>query len=188
MQGINRDEIVRLTEEYGGAWGIHHTRRLLHLIDIIGADQHYDAEVVWVAAHLHDWGAYSPWARVNVDHVVRSKQVAEAFLAERGCPELSTQQILECIEHHHSGASKCRIEAMLLSDADALDFLGVVGMLRDFAKQPKDLRKAYETTKGRKAKLPGLLCLPRSHEIAAGRVSEMEIMLTAFEAETFGCF
>ena len=36
---INRDELARLTEEYGGAWGINHTRRLLSLIDIIGADQ-----------------------------------------------------------------------------------------------------------------------------------------------------
>jgi hypothetical protein len=29
MHAINREEIIRLTEEYGGQWGINHTRRLL---------------------------------------------------------------------------------------------------------------------------------------------------------------
>ena len=33
---IDREELVRLTEEYCGPWGIHHTRRLLQLIEIIG--------------------------------------------------------------------------------------------------------------------------------------------------------
>ncbi|HTX70012.1 MAG TPA: hypothetical protein VMH50_12845 [Thermoleophilia bacterium] len=30
---IDRDEIVRLTEQYGGEWGINHTRRLLALVE-----------------------------------------------------------------------------------------------------------------------------------------------------------
>ena len=84
---IDRDEIVRLTDEYGGAWGLNHTRRLLHLIAIIGEDQTYDADAVWVAAHLHDWGGYSPWLQKGVDHAIRSKQVAETFLAEHNYPE-----------------------------------------------------------------------------------------------------
>jgi hypothetical protein len=29
MKAIHKDEIIRLTEEYGGQWGINHTRRLL---------------------------------------------------------------------------------------------------------------------------------------------------------------
>ena len=58
MKAIDKEEIVRLTEEYGGPWGINHTRRLLQLISIIGKGQPYDAVGVWVAAHLHDWGGY----------------------------------------------------------------------------------------------------------------------------------
>jgi hypothetical protein len=41
-----RDEIVRLTEEYGGQWGINHTRRLLQLIAIIGKGLQYDDETL----------------------------------------------------------------------------------------------------------------------------------------------
>ena len=51
---IDRNEIARLTEEYGGQWGINHTRRLLELISIIGEGMEYNGEAVWMAAHLHD--------------------------------------------------------------------------------------------------------------------------------------
>ena len=97
MPGIEHHEIARLTEEYGGAWGINHTRRLLHLIEIIGAGQSYDAEVVWLAAHLHDWGAYAPWAQPGVDHVVRSLEVAREYLAEHACPADLAAAVLGCI-------------------------------------------------------------------------------------------
>lgn len=60
MTEINKDEIAWLTEEYCGEWGINHTRRLLHLIDIIGRDIQYTADVTWLAAHLHDWVPMDP--------------------------------------------------------------------------------------------------------------------------------
>jgi uncharacterized protein len=185
---LDHDEIAHLTEEYGGEWGINHTRRLLALIDVIGAGQTYDAEAVWLAAHLHDWGAYQPWAQAGVDHAVRSRAVAEQFLAERGCPPDLAERVLECIALHHMGGIERCLESILLSDADALDFLGAVGVLRDFSKNPKDMRQAYETTKKRRAKLPGMLCLEKSREIAAERVREMDELLGWFEQETWGYF
>ncbi len=185
---MDRNELAHLTETYGGPWGINHTRRILKLIDIIGEGLTYNAEVVWIAAHLHDWGGYPAWAQAGVDHAVRSRQVAEAFLPEHAVEEPLLTPILECIETHHCGDPGRSIEAILLSDADALDFLGVVGILRDFSKKPSDLRKAYETTKSRRDKLPGMLCLPKSQEIARERVKIMDVMLAAFEEETFGCF
>jgi uncharacterized protein len=185
---IDRDEIVRLTEQYGGEWGINHTRRLLHLMDIIGEGQNYNADAVWLAAHLHDWGAYAAWAQKNVDHVLRSVQVAEEFLSERDCPAELKALILECIKLHHTGGSERSLESILLRDADALDFLGAVGILRDFSKNPRELRKAYQVTRQRREKLPGLLTLPKAQQMAAGRVKEMDEFLALFEADTFGCF
>lgn len=185
---INKDEIIRLTEEYGGRWGISHTRRLLHLISIIGEGQQYNSEAVWLAAHLHDWGAYSKWAEPGVHHALRSKQVAETFLLERGYPEDLIELVLECIEFHHSGDPGRSVESILLSDADALDFLGIVGVLRDFSKNPRDMKKAYEATRKRREKVPGLICLDKSKEIAAERIRQMEELFLAFEKDTFGYF
>ena len=188
MNEIDKDEIVRLTEEYGGQWGINHTRRLLHLISIIGKGQRYNAEVIWVAAYLHDWGAYDKWMQTGVDHALRSRQVAEAFWAERGYSKELLLPILECIELHHSSDPNRQIESILLSDADALDFLGVVGVLRDFSKKPGDLRKAYEVVQSRKAKLVQAICLETSKRLAARRIKRMERLLANFEEETFGYF
>ncbi len=188
MNNIYKDEMARLTEEYGGQWGINHTRRLLHLISIIGKDQQYNADVVWMAAHLHDWGAYSKWAKAGVDHALRSRQVAEEFWVEKGYSNELLPAILECIETHHSGDPGRRMEAILLSDADALDFLGVVGVLRDFSKNPKDMRKAYEIVQERKERVRGLICLESSKMIASQRLERMESLLRSFEEETNGYF
>ncbi len=185
---IDRDEIVRLTEEYGGVWGINHTRRVLHLTSLIGEGWTYNADAVWLAAHLHDWGAYGKWVQPGVDHALRSKQVAEAFLGERGCPEDLKECVLECIEFHHQAAPGRSLEAMLLFDADALDFLGVVGILREASRNPKDLRKAYNAARKRRQDLPPMLNLPRSKEVAARRVQQMDETLALFEQDSFSCF
>jgi uncharacterized protein len=188
MADIDRDEIARLTEEYGGQWGINHARRLLHLISLIGEGQPYNQDAVWLAAHLHDWDAYQPWAERGVDHALRSKQVAETFLAERDCPEDLRGLVLECIEHHHHSDPGRSLEAILFYDADALDFLGVVGVLRDFSKNPRDLRKGYEATKKRRETLPATLCLEKSRELARSRIQIMDELLARFEADSGGYF
>src|SRR5574341_2146931 len=110
---IDKDEIARQTEEYGGDWGINHTRRLLHLTAVIGEGIEYNADAVWLAAHLHDWGAYPKWAQKDVDHVERSLQVAGDFLAEIGFPDDFQALVLECIALHHTGGSERSIESIL---------------------------------------------------------------------------
>jgi uncharacterized protein len=184
----DREEVARLTETYGGQWGINHTHRLLHLISIIGEGLPYDAEVVWLAAHLHDWGGYSPWIQVGVDHAHRSVEVARQYLSDRGAAERTIEAVLECIENHHKAGDAWRIETILLRDADALDFLGAIGVLRDFSKKPGDLRRAYETVVRRKEQLAKVICLKKAQEIAAERIREMDQILEAFSAESFGYF
>lgn len=186
---IDHDDVARLTEEYGGTWGINHTRRLLKLVESIAAGP-FDQEVVWLAAHLHDWGAYKPWAQAGVDHVLRSVEVAGPWLTERGCAESLRSHVLECIAHHASfgGERGLSREAMLLHDADVLDFLGAVGVLRDFSKSPRDLRGGYHAALKRRTQLPQTLFLPEATEAAKRRLEEMDAFLAAFEADSFGCF
>jgi uncharacterized protein len=185
---IDKDEIARLTEEYGGAWGINHTRRLLSLIAMIGEGIEYNADAVWLAAHLHDWGAYAKWAQKDVDHVERSVQVARDFLAGSGTPDDFQALVLECIALHHTGGSERSIESILLRDADVLDFLGVVGAMRDFSKNARDLRGAFQAVKERREKLPRLLVLDKAKAMAAERIQVMDELLAQFVEETFGFF
>jgi uncharacterized protein len=185
---MDKDEIQRRTEEYGGAWGINHTRRILQLVSLIGEGRTYDSEAVWLAAHLHDWGGYAKWARPGVDHAARSVEVARDFLGERGCPAARLALVLECIGTHESGDPNRSLEAILLSDADGLDFLGAIGVMRDFSKAPREMRNGYNAARKRRQVVPQLLCLEKSKELAAARIQEMDELLDAFERSSFGYF
>ena len=80
------------------------------------------------------------------------------------------------------------LEATLLRDADGLDFLGVVGVLRDFSKNPRDLRAAYDQVQKRRHTVPTMLQLDRARAIAEKRIREMDALLQQWEADSFGCF
>ena len=69
-----------------------------------------------------------------------------------------------------------------------MDFLGTVGILRDFSKNTKDLRKAYEAVLNRRDKLQKSLLLEKTRELAGARISFMDQVLRSFEEETFGYF
>jgi hypothetical protein len=60
----------------------------------MGGDS-YDWEVVWLAAHLHDWGAYKPWAEAGRDNLAASVRVAASFLAEEACDDEVKTKVLE---------------------------------------------------------------------------------------------
>ncbi len=61
-------------------------------------------------------------------------------------------------------------------------------MLRDFSKNPRETRKAFEAAQARKAKVPKQLCLDKSKEMGKERVRRMEELLRAFQEESGGHF
>ncbi|MBI9049823.1 MAG: HD domain-containing protein [Anaerolineaceae bacterium] len=182
------DEIVRLTETNGGSWGINHTKRLMKLIAIIADDQVYNEEVLWMAAHTHDWGAYAGWRQDGVDHVERSLQVVGSFLEEREYQQELIVEVLDCIANHHSERNDLSLEATLLRDADAVDFLGVVGVMRNFSRNPKDMRKGFQMGLEKRQKLPSVLVLPKAKEMAEKRIVEMDSLLSLFESDSWGYY
>jgi uncharacterized protein len=185
---MNRDEIARLTQEYGGNWGTNHAKRLLHLVSIIGEGMEYDEEAVWLAAYLHDWGGYQPWVEPGVEHDAKSVEVVGDFLARNGFAADLSALVLECIRYHHGGSPDRSIESKLLTDADALDLLGVVGTLRVFSMVPRNLRGAYEATKKWRQRETAAISFDKTRELAAKRIEETDQLLQQLEEETFGLF
>jgi hypothetical protein len=86
------------------------------------------------------------------------------------------------------GGDNRSLESILPRDADVLDFLGLVGVLRDFSKNTRDLRAAFDVAKRRRDQLPGLLSLAKAKAMAADRVKQMDELLARFEEDSFGCF
>ena len=196
---MDRNDIVRLSHLYGGAWITGHAERILKLIETIGQGLEYDREVVWMAAYLHDWGACPKWAREGVSHSTRSCEVAGAYLNKSGCPQAQAAAVLDAIRFHHGGSEGRAPETVLLGDADALDSLGVLGIIKEFAMIPArlrgdyalpgafGLREACERIRVRRENLPRQLRLETSRALAATRMADMDSIFSLIERDAFGC-
>lgn len=187
---LTLDNIVQMTLDAGEDWAVSHARRLLILIRQIGRDLSYDIQIVELAAYLHDWGAFPAYQQKDVEHAIRSRQVAEAEILP--CLNLTPEQktiLLEAIEFHdyRDPRPTNSVEALLLREADMLEFLGMIGVAREFARGPKNVQICYKRILSRRAGIEGRFTLPRAQEIASVRLERMDRFLTELEEESLGC-
>lgn len=183
------------------AWGVAHSERVYALaLELFEAEsgregaraQRLDREALFVAAHLHDLGAFPPYRQAGVDHAARSVQAAPGILAGLGFPAEGIPLVCEIIAGHmfdaEPGPSR---EAVLFHDADTLDFLGAIGVTRvlsivgqdDWA---PDLRHAVDLLRRFSRDLPERLHTPLAQEVGRRRQAEMDAFLSALAGETGG--
>ena len=186
---LSIENILLMTQQVGEGWAVAHARRLLVLAWEIGAGSPYDPIALKLAAYLHDWGAFPSFAQKGVEHALRSRQVAETEILPRMDLPLSVQQVvLEAIElHDYRDLRPTQSnEALLLREADMLEFLGMIGMAREFARGPKDVEACHRRILDRRAVIQTRFTLPRACEIAQIRLERMEQCLNWLEEESFG--
>lgn len=186
---LTRNDIMQMTLQTGENWAVAHARRLLELIKQIGVNLPYDSHVMELATYMHDWGAFPKYIQKNVEHAVRSRQVVEMDILPR--LDLTPTQktiLLEAIELHDYRDTRptASNEALLLREADMLEFLGMIGIARDFARGPRDLQACYRRVLDRRYGIEGRLTLPRAQEIARVRFERMEQSLQWLLEESFG--
>ncbi|RPI86364.1 MAG: HD domain-containing protein [Chloroflexi bacterium] len=186
---MNLEEIEKLTIEYGEDRGITHCRRLFKLIEMIGCDLAYSEENLQYAVFLHDWGAYKKYIQAGVDHAFRSAQVArEEILPQTDLSAEAVSIILEAIELHdyRNKLPVVSNEALLLREADFLDFLGVIGVARELVRGGNNIQPALQQVKKRKEYIQDRFTLPAAKEIARQRIKEMDEFIRLLEQEGFG--
>lgn len=181
-------DVIAMTRAAGDDWQLSHARRVLKLIELIGAGRGYDQTAVTIATYLHDWGAYPRFRQPGVDHALRSRQVAETLiLPHMGLPETAVAVILETIEYHDYRDFRPvqSSEALLLREADFLDFLGIIGLVREYGRGPKDLVSAHKTVLARREKIQDRFTLPIARQIAAVRLARLAQCLAWLQEESF---
>ena len=186
---LSLEDIRQMTLEVGEAWAVTHAVRLMELVHQIGGEIAYDEQVMQLAAYMHDWGASAKYAQKGVEHALRSRQVVEAEILPR--LDLSTEQkviLLETIEFHDFRDMRptSSNEALLLREADMLEFLGAMGMAREFARGAKDMAGSYQRIFSRRAVIQNRFTLPRAQEIARIRFAHMDQYLHWLDEESFG--
>ncbi len=186
---LTLDTIIQMTLQTGENWALAHAKRLLELIQQISADLPYDSHVLALATYLHDWGAFPCYIQKGVEHAVRSRQVVEAEILPR--LDLTSAQkdiLLEAIELHDyrdTRPTKSN-EALLLREADMLEFLGMIGMARDLARGPRNIETCYHRIVDRRYGIQGRFTIPRAQAIARVRLERMEQSLQWLLEESFG--
>ncbi len=178
-------------EKYG------HQPRLYALTQQIGEDLTYDDDIVYAAAWLHDLGVFighrpeDPEALARWDHVVYTVNRTPALLSSFGFPEEKIAAVLECIRNHQPRDTPESLESTILRDADILEQLGAVGILRTVCKVGRDtrfatFRDAAAALQKALDALPALVRLPSSRRLAEGRIKVHRDFLVALAAEANG--
>jgi len=125
---MDLEEIKKIAKEHMEkndlAHGWNHTERVYNLCIKIGEKEGADLEVLKLAALLHDIGIN----RDRKNHEKVSAEMTKDIL--QGYSKL--EDVLYCIESHRfsKGIVPKTLEAKILQDADRLDVLGAMGIIR----------------------------------------------------------
>jgi uncharacterized protein len=116
------------------AWGLSHSMRDYELAkQLAAADQvTLDDDVLYAASYLHDVAAFAPFRKPGVDHQDEAARIVESLLAGTGFPMAKIEAVRGAIRTHMFARDPVGPEAIYLHDADALDWLGAIGVARAF--------------------------------------------------------
>ncbi len=173
-----------------------HQERLYALTRAVGQGLTYDDDVVFAAAWLHDLGVFIGHrpeelvALANWDMIGYAVGRVPELLKGFGFPEGKIPQVLDVIREHQPSGNPAQIEGIIIRDADILEQLGAVGILRTVSKIGRDTRfqtfpDALRVLQKNADNLVGELRLPAARELAKPRLELLKAFLQGAEAE--GC-
>ena len=117
------------------AWGYSHSVRDYSLARGLAAADHatLDDDVLYAASYLHDLAAFAPWEDAKLDHADVAARLVDTILKDTGFPMAKIDAVRGAIRTHMFDRDPVGPEAMYLHDADALDWLGAIGVARIMA-------------------------------------------------------
>ena len=174
-----------------------HQPRLYELARELAEEQPFDDDVLYAAAWMHDLGVFVGHRPEAVDQLAAWDHVAYAvaqvpdLLKEMGFPTHKIAAAVEAIRTHLPSSTPTTLEGRLIRDADLLEQLGAIGILRTVSKVGRDTRfvrlsDALDVLKRNAERLPGLLQLPSAQRRATDRLATLTTFLDAVAEEAAG--
>jgi len=180
-------------EFHNPAWGYSHSARDYALArDMARADGVVlDDDVLFAAAWLHDMAAFPKWAAKDVDHADRAADTVDTILKGSGFPERKLEAVRSAIRTHMFDRDPKTPEALYLHDADALDWLGAIGVARVIALADPQGGKPDTTDMVKRlefnlATAPARVLSPAGKALLPARKTELETFLQQLRAESEG--
>ena len=173
------------------AWGYSHSQRDYALARELAAADHVtvDDDVLFAASYLHDMAAFPPWENEKLDHSDVAADSVGTILKGTGFPMAKLDAVRAAIRTHMYYRDPVLPEAVYLHDADALDWLGAIGVARIVAlvdpnggdpTGPKSVKMLEENL----AKVPARVVSPAGRAIMPQRKAELEKFLKDLRQES----
>ena len=191
--------VARIRDEALPPEKFSHQARLYALSRELSAslDQPVDDDVLFAAAWSHDLGVFlghrpeDPAQLREWNSTAYTVQHAPALLESCGFPAARIAAVVECIRTHEAHARPETAEGTILRDADLLEQIGAVAVMRTTAKIAQDTRfitfaDAVASLEQALRQVPDSLRLPSSQALAAPRVAALRAFLNALQAEAQG--
>jgi uncharacterized protein len=171
-----------------------HQLRLYRLATRLAEGRPYDDDVLYAAAWMHDLGVFighrpeDPAALAAWDHLAYAARQVPQILKQLGFPAGKIAAASEAIRTHLPSGKPTSFEGTLLRDADILEQLGAIAVLRTVSKVGRDTRfarysDAVRVLRRNAEQLPAQLELASARRLAKARVDILQAFLAAAEAE-----
>lgn len=110
----------------GKSKGNMHLFRVNQLAKYLHEMEDGENDIIIAAAWLHDVGLVEG----NLGHCFKGAKIARNFLGETGLDYQTILRIVHCIEAHDGEIEATTIEAKVVHDADTVDKMGPLGLIR----------------------------------------------------------
>lgn len=173
------------------AWGWQHSERNYRIALQLaqGDNLQVDTDVLFAAAFLHDMAAFKPCSDPKMEHGDCAAIESEAILRAAGFPMQKYASVAAAERGHMYYRDPGTIpEAIVLHDADSLDFLGAIGAARMISltgAQKPDFGGAVKSLRSFIKDIPPKLVTRTAKTMGAARVAELQAFLDAVDRETF---
>jgi len=177
------------------AWGFEHSKRDYLVASELAKQDNVPVndDILFAAAMLHDMGGFAPYAVDGVDHALRSTQVVDTVLGPSGFPMAYSDRVKDAIITHsyYCPDPPKTPEALVLHDADTLDFMGDIGVTRMLSIVGREsvtptLAATYQLLKGFENTLEGKIYGGAlAKQMARDRRNEMSVFLKTLNSESF---
>ncbi len=174
-----------------------HQPRLYKLATQLAEGRPFDDDVVFAAVWLHDLGVFIGHRPENLaalkkwNNVTYAVKKAPLLLKRFGFPGQKISAVLETIRTHLPSVQPTSFEGTLLRDADILEQLGAIAILRTVCKIGRDTRfvvfeDALRLLRHNLERLPNQLQLESARRRAKPRVKTLRAFLDATATESNG--
>jgi uncharacterized protein len=172
------------------AWGWQHGERNYQIaLELAKGDGlAVDTDVLFAACMLHDMAAFAPY-QAKGEHGDVAARESESILRNAGFPMTKFASVQAAMRGHmYYSSPGSDPNAIVLHDADSLDFLGAIGAVRMIAlsgEAAASAAPAIRTLRTFIRDIPPRLITKTAQRMGAQRVAELQALLDAYQRESF---